>query len=298
MGRLYIPPETKGLWAKEAQTLTVFVGEEVTIGYEGPEAARGDVRFSASERGSGEYSREVYRAGPTKLEAKVETPRPMTLSFEVTDGNGKALAPPIVVRVAMRPNLRTVAPVGQMDNNACWAACLEWWLAAAPGRDKIDQIHLIGRASGLAFRNGTLDPRQLDRLVTRNKFGMATRHVRGEAELRSHFGRWPMMIGFRSPGGFSHLNVLHGEDAATGMIAAMEPQSPDPVPMAAQLDTIDDGNGPPLYVWLTDGVGHAKGDAWKYAGAHVSRPATYYTANPFSGIEFWIGFPEEYVARL
>lgn len=298
MGRLFNPPETKGLWSATDRTLTVFVGEEVFIGYEGPEAAKGDARFSASERGSGEYAREVYREGAMRLTVKVDTPRPMTLGFEATDGNGRSIAAPIVIKVRTRPDHREVKAVGQMDSNACWAACLQWWLAAMPDRERLDQLGLIGRATGMAFRNGTLDPAQLDRLVARNKFGMATRRPKGDKALTEHFGRWPMLIGFKSPGGFSHINVIHGHDAKTGAIHVMEPWYPDPVLVANHLDTIDDGNGPPVYIWIDGWNGHAQNETYKFNGAHVTRTFAYYTTRPMAGNEFWVGFPEEYVAKF
>ena len=40
-------------------------------------------------------------------------------------------------------NYRNVRPVGQMDEMACWAACLAWWLKALGNRPRWSQEDIL-----------------------------------------------------------------------------------------------------------------------------------------------------------
>ncbi len=290
MGRIFLPSETRGIWDGPQRTLTVFVGEEVFVGYDAQGGDARKARFSASQGGSGEYVREVYSDGPGRLQAKVETPMPLRLDFTVEDGDGKELAKPIRILVRTRPSWEQIPPVGQLDSNACWAASIQWWLRAAPDRGPLDQKQLLVRTTGMLGADGTIDPARLTAFVSANPFRMTGRSIAARS-LPDFFGMWPLLLGFRAPGGFGHMNVLWGRDPKTRQVRAMEPWSPDPAGLGAQLDTIDDGRGPPVYFYK------GSGDPYRFLGAHVSRPETYYTEAALKNGQFWVGVPSEYLAR-
>ncbi|TBW39726.1 hypothetical protein EYW49_05560 [Siculibacillus lacustris] len=291
MGRFFLPADTRGMWDRSGRSLTVFVGEDVFIGFEGIGGEARAASFSASQHGSGEYAREVYDDGPTRLLIKIDTPQPLRLTFTATGKDGRDAAPPIEILVKMRPSFADIAPVGQMDSNACWAACLQWWLKAAPNRTQIDQPNLLVRSHGMVGADGTIDPAKMTSFVSVNNFGMTGRSVAARS-IRDFFGMWPLLIGFKAPGGFGHMNVLHGENVAQKTVRAMEPWAPDPDLLGDQLNVIDDGRGPPVYAYKTDGA------PYRFLGAQVTRPATYYTDSPMNSGQFWVGVPSEYLARM
>ena len=101
------------------------------------------------------------------------------------------------------------------------------------------------------------------------------------ATLSSYMGCWPMVVGFKAPGGFGHMNVLYGYNRDSGKVKAMEPWFPD-------TDNI---------TWTDDGP-YLDDPNFKFTGAHVERPLSYYgIAAPGTG-GVLIGFPEEYLSRM
>jgi len=109
-------------------------------------------------------------------------------------------------------------------------------------------------------------------------------HIHSESispgSLPSYVGRWPMLVGFKAPGGYGHMNVLYASQGAN--VSAMEPWSPDPGD-----DKIDETNG---VMFLTD-------PDFEFRGAYVNRLLSYYQT-PVSSGQLFVAYPEEYLKRM
>lgn len=289
MGKLFLPKETKGLYDRASKTLTVFVNEDAYIGFSGTPNETQSVQFSAWGNGTGERANEVYRPNASTLHVAINTSSPVRLDFEATDGNGKTLAPAIKILVKMRPNYKAYNAIGQMDSNACWAACLAWWLSVLPDRPSITQLELMGRAHGMWNKDGTINPNQLELFVKKNGFKMHTARIKPK-DLKDYMGYWPLMIGFSASAGFGHMNVLCGYDSTFDAVDTMEPWYPDPIFDSAY--TSDDFQGVPVYYHKTSG------DAYKFSGANLHLTFDTYGSNPMKGGYFWLGFPQEYLEKI
>ena len=64
-------------------------------------------------------------------------------------------------------NYQSVKPIGQIDNYACWAACLSWWTKAMNRANKKTQIELIKIYDNglLTDGNGAIMPSALESYV-------------------------------------------------------------------------------------------------------------------------------------
>jgi hypothetical protein len=289
MGKLFLPKETKGLYDRANKTLTIFVSEEATIGFSGTPNETQSVRFSAWGNMTGERANEVYRVNATTLEANIDTSSPARLTFEATNGDGKALATSITILIRMRPKYGDYTPIGQYDSTACWAACLAWWLSVLADRPSTSQLDLIGKASGMWNKDGTINPNQLELFVKKNGFKMHTARIQPK-DLKDYMGFWPLLIAFKAPGGFGHMNVLHNYGWKNSTVDAMEPWYPDP-----ELDsayTSDEYDGVPVYTKKNSG------DPFEFKGAHLHRTYSIYGNNPLKGGYFWVGFPQEYLEKI
>lgn len=288
MGKLFLPKETKGLYDRASKTLTIFVREDAYIGFSGTPNETQSVQFSAWGNGTGERANEVYRQNASTLHVAIDTTTPARLDFAATNGDGKILAPAIKILVRMRPNYKAYNAVGQMDSNACWAACLEWWLSALPDRPSITQIELMGKAHGMWNKDGTINPNMLELFVKKNGLKMHTARVKPK-DLKDYMGYWPLMIGFKSSGGFGHMNVLCGYDPAFDAVDTMEPWYPDPIFDSGVTGEMVDGV--PIYY-------QANGDPYKFSGANLHLTYDTYGSNPIKGGYFWVGFPQEYLEKI
>jgi hypothetical protein len=289
MGKLSIPRDTKGFYDRKEKTLTVFVGERAFIRFTGSAAETQDVVFSAWGGSSGERANEVYRESATVLDVAIDTSSPARIGFTASSGDGKPLAAPIVIRIRMRPDYGSTRPIGQQDSNACWAACLAWWIQAAGDRLPVSQLSLIGKASGMWNADGTINPDKLEAFVRKERFRMHTQRIRPR-DLKSFMGYWPLLIGFTAPGGFGHMNVLYSYDDAASSVAGMEPWYPDP-----EFDlsyTSDDVGGVPVF------YSKKTGDPYPFTGANLRSTYARYGNKPLKAGYFWVGFPEEYLAQI
>ena len=289
MGKLFLPKDTKGLYDRGTKSLTIFVGESATVGFSGTASETQSVQFSAWGNGTGERANEVYRVNAATLEANIDTSSPARLTFEATNGAGKALATSITILIRMRPKYSDYTPIGQYDATACWAACLAWWLSAMSDRPSTSQLDLLGKASGMWNKDGTINPNQLELFVKKNGFKMHTARIKPK-DLKDYLGFWPLMIAFKAPGGFGHMNVLHNYNAMFDRVDAMEPWYPDPA--------LDNG-----YTGMMEGAVPAyysktTGDAFTFEGSHLDRTYNTYGNNPLKGGYFWIGFPQEYLEKI
>lgn len=133
-------------------------------------------------------------------------------------------------------NYKSTPPVGQFDDMACWAACLEWWLRAlGGGRPRWNQSDLFGRFENIAEDDGTLNVLNFMGAV-RNMPGLKltcslfpTNRHRGQ---RLPVGERPVLIGYRPPDdtgtapNMVHMNVVVAQ--SSGRVTVMEPFYPFP----------------------------------------------------------------------
>lgn len=291
MGKIFLPKETHGAWDASARILTVYVGDEVFIGFQGTPVELDNVTFSAWGNGTGECATEVYREGPGRLSTKVQTRQPGTLRFEATDGE-RPLATPFTIKVRMRPNYRGMAPEGQLDETACWAASLAWWLRVQDDRPTVSQATLINTV-GVGLWNkatGTMNATGLQALVTRNNYRMRCTTVT-PGTIREFMGFLPVLIGFTAPGGFAHMNVVCGYNPRNDTVDLMEPMFPDPVGNAA-FEQMETEAGIPLF------YDKATGAPAVYRGT-IRTGVKLGTLSPMKGTgTYWIGYPQEYAATM
>jgi hypothetical protein len=291
MGKLFLPKETHGLWDAKTKSLTVYCGEDAYVGFQGTNTEIDDLQFSAWSSNLGECATEVYDEGQGKRSTYIDTSKPGTLKFEATNGE-KALAPSITINIRMRPQYRQMSPVGQADETACWAACLSWWLQVLPDRPSVEQSTFLNKL-GVGLWNkfdGTINPAQLEVLVAKNGYRMRCRKITAN-QLVDYLGYFPLLLGFTASGGFSHMNVLCGYDATQGTVDTMEPMYPDPI-FNSEYSSMDSGNGVPLFV-------NAAGDPYVYDGAvRTGISLDSFVSSPMKGGTFWIGYPQEYDARM
>jgi hypothetical protein len=291
MGKIFLPKETHGAWDAGARILTVYVGEEVLIGFQGTQAELDNVAFSAWGNGTGECATEVFREGLGKLSTKVQTRQPGTLTFEATDGE-RPLAPSFSIKIRMRPDYRHMAAEGQQDETACWAASLAWWLRVQADRPPVSQATLVNKL-GVGLWNkstGTMNPAGLQTLVTRNNYRMRCTTA-SPGKIRDFMGFFPMLIGFTAAAGFAHMNVICGYDPRTDTVDLMEPMFPDPVGNS-EYEQMETEAGVPLFYNKTSGLPAV------YTGT-IRTGVKLNSLSPMKGTgTFWIGYPQEYAATM
>ena len=292
MGKLFLPKETHGLWDSKTRSLTIYVGEDAYVGYQGTHQELENLEFSAWGSSLGECANEVYDEGPGRRSSNIVTDRPGTLTFEVTDGT-KALAQQFTVYIRMRPDYRLSEPVGQMDETACWAACLAYWLQVLPDRPSVDQSVFVNKL-GVGLWNkadGTIKPAGLEQLVVKHGYRMKTARIQPN-QLRDYMGFWPLILGFTASGGFGHMNVLVGHNANYGTVDTMEPMYPDPI-FDSDYDVMGAGSaGVPLF------FNKVTGAPFVYKGAiRTGLSFDSFANSPMNGGYFWVGYPQEYTAQ-
>lgn len=171
----------------------------------------------------------------------------------------------------------SVPAEGQLDAFACWAACLAWYTRASPDVQTMLQLSMLNFS----------DPRSLDHSGAITLNGLMTIHVPSVYLQRSRVtvGQlaacikakpFPLLVAFATGPRGGHVNVIHRYDEKKGTVMAMEPWYPDPSKNTSYR--LDDG----VYSHKTTG------DPFKFTGAHVTRPLTYYTSKPLND-QFVIG---------
>jgi hypothetical protein len=161
-----------------------------------------------------------------------------------------------------------IAAEGQLDATACWAACFAWWLKAAPGRTPKPQIDILKRASGLWGSDGTLSWSAVKRF-----YEGQNAKITCDTISAPDFDKFvveenlPLILGHKSgPQGGGHVHVIHAINPATNEITAMEPWSPQP----DNSYTLERVQGQ----WVI--VNKIDGSPFKFTGAHVKWPPSYY----------------------
>jgi hypothetical protein len=164
----------------------------------------------------------------------------------------------------MASKYRKIDAVGQYDENACWAACMEWWLKAtnlgSVVQDDLFTDYLLLRGDGGSIsREGLVqlmdDPRWY---MERDGFYHATSLTK--AKLKEYLKKGPVYFGYYDKQILSnHVNVIYG--VSGNQVYAMEPH----------------------FKQNSDG---------SYQGRHVMRSLSYYN---FTG-EVFIGTPKAYTS--
>lgn len=135
-------------------------------------------------------------------------------------------------------NYQSVKPIGQIDNYACWAACLSWWTKAMNRANKKTQIELIKIYDNglLTDGNGAIMPSALESYVF-PAFNLKLQKVNKDDLVFYQFKEPTIMI-FRNPAvGGLHMNVVfdsraevtqgqYGEATALPGVTTMEPYYP------------------------------------------------------------------------
>jgi hypothetical protein len=181
---------------------------------------------------------------------------------------------------APSPAAAKPAPEGQLDLTACWAACYTWWLKAR--QQSASQLTILneGMKTGNTVRpDGTIDLEGAMRFLAGRHQGWPAKNILpGELKdvlAKSKLPDVPILIGFASSVLGGHMNVIHSYDAATGEVSVMEPWHPDPQSDPAYVFEIVQGQ--PVCYRRSDG------SAFKFTGAHVKRPVSYYESRPLRG---------------
>lgn len=130
----------------------------------------------------------------------------------------------------MAKNYLYIPAVGQLDNMACWAACLKWWYKAARSITK-SQRKLIDKYNYLTDDYGAMGDDAMERLIELNKmkkrvFQPASRFS-GDA-LWDYLKKGPVFVAFTETQFQSkHVNVIYDifGTASDPQVWVMEPQA-------------------------------------------------------------------------
>ena len=159
----------------------------------------------------------------------------------------------------MGSRYRYVGAVGQEDKNACWAACLSWWLKATNKR-RIEQWEIMDDDAYSDFwdvegSSGTISREGLLSIMKDPRWGMVHQVVERGSDLTSavveaHLNFGPIYVGYYDVVvGGNHVNIIYDISGAAGypQVKIMEP------------------------------AGYRKRDG-SYKGKHLERGLTYYRA--------------------
>lgn len=187
-----------------------------------------------------------------------------------------ASAGPLILQIVVGPAASGAASFfvlpaeGQLDTTSCWAASFAWVTRVLPEVTTQSQLNIINASSGQTSASGLLS---LNGFMTMPIGSARTERKRiPAADLPNYLKPdwFPLLIGFQSPGGFGHVNVIFEYDAASSMVRAMEPWFPDPSGNPAYDYSVVQGQ--PLYTSKADG------SAFKFTGQLVKRNISYYSA--------------------
>jgi hypothetical protein len=287
MIRFYQPRETRGGYESGPNRLTVNQGESVLIGVRAstPKELE-DTDVDASEN----VVKARYAASSTSIELEIDTTNPLTFTITATQDVAMSAVPKDMTRpleVVIRPNSYLLAPaVGQAKDPAgCWAASLSYYLSGTPGRQARSFVNILGDFNGVWDASGLIQADSLRQQIAaqRPRYRMTTERI-VPGRLGEFVGRWPLLIAFRHPGGFGHMNVLTAYDAASDLARAMDPFFPDP---PANSITRFEG------VFAFDG---SEGN-FSFTGGFIYRGLAYFQHALGHGT-ILVGYPEECHGRM
>jgi hypothetical protein len=288
MARFYQPSETQGIYDRSANRLTVNQYDTVRIGFR----AASSKEYEATTVDTSENVEDGrVQIDALAYEIDIDTSKPVTFKVTATQdvimsAVGKEMARPLEVVVRRQGYIGQPAVGQKRDPAGCWAACLSYWLSAADGRDPRRFEDILGDFNGVWDTTGFLNVHALRRQIQgqRSRYRMVTEQV-GPSRLDGLLGRWPLLVGFKHPGGFGHMNILTAYDDSASLVRAMDPWFPDPPPdsfmRADNGQLIFNGN---------------EGD-FAFTGYIAYRQPGYYHSPMRSGT-IVVGYPEEYVTRM
>jgi hypothetical protein len=288
MAQFYQPGETQGTFEASSNTLTLNQGDRAFIGFRATSQKEyEDTTVDTTENVV--LARYTDKGFAIWLEIDTSTP----IEFQVTarqdvpmSAVGKDVVKPlnVFVRGAVAANASAVGQ--EIDPAGCWAACLSYYLNVTPGRSSRRFIDVVGDFNGVWDSTGFINVNALRTQLAaqRPRYHMKTERVQ-PARLKDLVGRWPLVVGFRHPGGFGHMNVIVGYDESSGKARAMDPWFPNP-PAGTQFTRVDG-----QVVFASD-VG-----SFKFTGGYITQALSYFQAAMGSGMIF-VGYPEEYDTRM
>lgn len=129
----------------------------------------------------------------------------------------------------MAKNYSHIPAVGQLDDKACWAACLKWWYKAAKSITK-SQRKLINKYNYLTDEYGAMGLQSMERVIESNKM---TKEVFPSASqftpdaLWKHLKKGPVFVAFtETQYAMKHVNVVYDMAGVTSVsLYVMEPQA-------------------------------------------------------------------------
>jgi hypothetical protein len=135
----------------------------------------------------------------------------------------------------MGSRYRYVRSEGQEDKNACWAACLVWWLRAT-NKKRMEQWELMSsdEYSDLWFKldqGGTISEDGLKKIMTDTRWEMTHQKLELGSQLdygviNAHLNFGPIYIGYNDVVvGGNHVNIIydvHGNESYP-QVSVMEP---------------------------------------------------------------------------
>jgi len=287
VARFYQPKETQGIYSRGDNSLTVNQFDTVRIGFR---AASPQEYEATTVDTSEDVDEGRFQDGAMAYHIDIDTSKPVDFTItarqdEIMSATGKDVAKPLDVEVR-RADWLDVPAVGQgRDPAGCWAACISYWLSAAPNRSARSFINVVGDFSGLWDANGFIRVAGLQQqlAVQKARYHMATARIT-PTQLSNYMGRWPLLIGFKHPGGFGHMNVLTRYDDESDLVRAMDPWYPDPPPNSITRvsgQVVFNGN---------------EGD-FQFKGYIAYRHLDYYS-HPMPSGTLFVGYPEEYNNRM
>ncbi len=119
---------------------------------------------------------------------------------------------------------------GQLDDKACWAACLKWWLTAAKSINK-PQRSIIDEYIHLTDNYGTLQDASMGKFIELNGLKKVVYEKARQFtsdELWKHLQKGPVYIAFTETSKDSkHVNVIHdiAGTVENPTLTVMEPQA-------------------------------------------------------------------------
>ncbi len=287
MAQFYQPRETQGIYEAGPNRLSVNQNDEVLIGFRAlsPKELQDTTVDTSENVDAGRYS-----INPSTIEIEIDTSKPMTFTvtatqFVMMSAVPKNMTKPLEVVIRRSTYLQEPAVGQERDPAGCWAACLSYFLAAAPGRQKRRFIDVVGDFSGLWDSSGFIKVSGLIQQLARQhaRYRMTVERIL-PTNLSGFVGRWPLLVGFKHPGGFGHMNVLTAYDADNDLARAMDPFFPDP---PANSITRESGQ-----VVFNENAGD-----FQFYGGFIYRPLAYFQSAMPSGTIF-VGYPEEYRQRM
>jgi len=287
MARFYQPKATQGIYDASRNRLTVNRFDDVTIGYKAANAQEyQDITVDASE----DVITARYSIDSTTIELEIDTSKAVIFSLTATvpvtmSATPKNMIKPLEVEVRP-PGYAGKPAVGQQrDPTGCWAACLSYWLSVAPGRTGRRFIDIVGDFTGLWDTLGFIRTVELRSQIAHQhgRYRMTTDRI-SPNHLEDFVGRWPLLVGFRHPGGFGHMNVLTTYDADNDLVRAMDPWFPEP-----PANSLTRVSGQLVF--------NGNEGNFEFTGQIAYRPLAYYRSAMLSGTIF-VGYPDEYRNRM